>query len=78
MKEFRILLILLLVFFSKLIRAQSNRVFFNIVDFGAIGKDTLPDTDAINKATDAAAASEEELFIFPRENITHYYDQVEE
>jgi polygalacturonase len=86
MKEFRILLLLLLVFISKLVSAQNNKVFFNIVDFGAAGKDTLPDTDAINKAIDAAASNGGGTVYFPpgdyysytirlKSNISLFIDQ---
>src|SRR5215213_62126 len=42
--------------------------FYNIKDFGANGTDTLPDTDAINKAIDAAAAAGGGTVYFPPGN----------
>ena len=45
---------------------------FNIKDFGANGTDTLPDTDAINKAIDAAAAAGGGTVYFPPGNYYSY------
>ena len=52
--------------------AQPGKIFYNVVDFGANGKDTLIDTDAINKAIDGASANGGGTIYFPPGNYYSY------
>jgi len=54
------------------VHAQSSKVFYNIVDYGATGKDTTVDTDAINKAIDIAAGFGGGTIYFPPGNYYSY------
>ena len=64
----------LLSFF--LVHAQSSKVFYNIIDYGATGQDTTVDTDAINKAIAAAAGSGGGTIYFPPGNYYSYTIQL--
>ena len=57
---------------SSLLSAQSGKVFYNILDYGATGQDTTIDTDAINKTIDVAANSGGGTIYFPPGNYYSY------
>jgi len=61
-------LIAVAICIAPLVHAQSTKVFYNILEYGATGKDTLVDTDAINKAIETAAAAGGGTIYFPPGN----------
>lgn len=68
----RILIAFILFGLNQVSRAQPGKIFYNIADYGAGGKDTLLDTDAINEAIEAAAASGGGTVYFPPGNYYSY------
>lgn len=53
-------------------QAQSTKIFYNIVEYGATGTDSTLDTEAINAAIDAASAKGGGTIYFPPGNYYAY------
>src|SRR5689334_18841965 len=75
-----------IICYGQVTRAQSTKIFYNIVDYGATGADTTLDTEAINAAIDAAASKGGGTVYFPpgsyyaytirlKSNISLFIDQ---
>src|ERR1700730_3956248 len=68
----RLVLLMMSLNSGFLLKAQSTKVFYNILDFGATGADTTVDGDAINKAIEAASAAGGGTIYFPPGNYYSY------
>jgi polygalacturonase len=66
--KIKIFLLSLASYISFAAQAQNGKVFYNVKDFGAKGDGAAINSDAINKAIDAAAAEGGGTVYFPAGN----------